>query len=1161
MLGVGPCGAFVTFVTVQGRAAERHRVEAVIDRARAGESGVLVLRGGEGIGKTTLLDHAAAAAAADGIRPLHVVGSEPEASLSFAALHQLCNPLLGHIGQLPEHQAAVLAGALAIGPAMPGDRFTTGVATLGLLAAAAVDQPLLVVLDDAHHFDDASLDAIAFACRRLRSEPIAVLAATALPDGPEVLRAFDDVVLDGLDEADAWELLRRTGRRIARPVARRLWVSTGGNPLDLLQVAALLDDESLSGHRKLPDPLPVGSRLADTFDETLAGLSYEARRVVFVVAVSLSGSPLVVAAACKELDLDASALEEAEAAGLLEQDARAIRFRHPLAKAAVYRAMPLAERRRLHRLLADVVIGDRDLERRAWHLSATATAPDEDVAAAVEAVATDARARGALVAATEAFERAASLTPEPHQRARRLHQAAALGMLGGRAERALSLADEALPLADDDLRPRLQHLRGRALVLGDRVGEARRLLVREAEPPTPPATAAAMLVDAALWALQSQQVDEAISLAERAQELAGEDRRTVAEARLAHGAAMAVAGHTELARGLLAEVDTLVDGGGVVEVADLLCQAVAFPLTWIEDYGAAASIVDRVISAGREVSAPGVLPRALLIRSLVDYRTNRWLAAVASADESLQLAQETGQRGLVLPALAALASAEASLGREADCRAHAGRALELLGPRAGITRVGVISALGSLELGLGRPQEAVAVYAELVEPGGAATGNPGVVLFEPDRIEALIEAGMLDEALAALAHLEERAAKSGNTRALSGAYRCRAMVAGDQVYDGLFASAVDAAAGRGHDYALGRAELRWGMRLEAAGRPQEAVDHLRRARAVLDRLGAELWVARAEDALGRLGSGRPPSAAARANLLSADELRVTQTVADEGVAAAAAALFLSPAAVAQEVDRALEKTGIATVDQLVRELRRQGGGKSVRLLGGFEVVSDDQVVTPVSGVAARAVKLAALVEGSLHVDELVETLWPDAAPGQGRARLRNVLSRLRSTCGPILERRGDLIGLADDVVVDVVAFRSLARRVRALADDPASDALARAALRLYGGDLLPDSIYEPWAAAPRERLRRDRLALLDVAARHADRRGDVDDAVSLLEEAIESEPYDEERYVRLGEVLLRHGRRSAAAAAARRGIRIVSELGLAPSDELRQIERAVRSPG
>jgi predicted ATPase len=221
-----------------GRDAEHARLRGLIDLARHGASAALVIRGDPGIGKSALLEDTVAAA--DGMTVLRVRGVESESELSFAGLADLLAPVVGQLDALPAPQRAALAGALALGPPVPGDRFTRYAAALSLLAAAAEQAPVLALVDDAPWLDAPSREALVFVARRLQEEGIVLLLAarTGEPVGTEAA-GIEELTLGGLDAVASVALLAAGG--VSHPdVAQRLFGATGGNPLALIELSGLL---------------------------------------------------------------------------------------------------------------------------------------------------------------------------------------------------------------------------------------------------------------------------------------------------------------------------------------------------------------------------------------------------------------------------------------------------------------------------------------------------------------------------------------------------------------------------------------------------------------------------------------------------------------------------------------------------------------------------------------------------------------------------------------------------------------------------------------------------------------------------------------------------------------------------------------------------------
>jgi DNA-binding SARP family transcriptional activator len=235
---------------------------------------------------------------------------------------------------------------------------------------------------------------------------------------------------------------------------------------------------------------------------------------------------------------------------------------------------------------------------------------------------------------------------------------------------------------------------------------------------------------------------------------------------------------------------------------------------------------------------------------------------------------------------------------------------------------------------------------------------------------------------------------------------------------------------------------------------------------------------------------------------------------------------------------------------------------SVSLLGGFELRRGGDVLETPPGRPARAVRAVAAAGGRLHAEELIEVLWPDTEPDTGRNRLKNLLSRLKNAVGDVLVRDGESVALAPGAELDTVLFEAEAREALAAAargDDHRAAALGLAALARYRGDLLPADLYETWADQPRNHLRRCHLELLDLLARHAQSAGEVDNAIRLIRRAIESEPYDEHRYLRLASLLAAQGWVGSARATIRQARAALGELGLPLSAELSALERSLQA--
>ena len=241
---------------------------------------------------------------------------------------------------------------------------------------------------------------------------------------------------------------------------------------------------------------------------------------------------------------------------------------------------------------------------------------------------------------------------------------------------------------------------------------------------------------------------------------------------------------------------------------------------------------------------------------------------------------------------------------------------------------------------------------------------------------------------------------------------------------------------------------------------------------------------------------------------------------------------------------------------LLRSQQSRSGRDSVQMLGSFHVRHENlEVALPPQ--VAYLVKLVALRDRPVHVEEAIEGLWPDVDPSRGHRRLRNVLSHLHRLAGPLVERRGQTLALANDVIVDVRNFREAANRaLRVLHDvsDPSTALLLlRDAIDLYSGDLLPDDLYEPFTESARDSLRWTRLHLLDAAALLARTAHRTDEAEYYLRTALEEDCYNESRYIVLADLMLSEGRYGHAKGVALRAASMATELGVQPSLPVREL--------
>src|SRR3954451_12035516 len=298
-------------LVLRGRRDECAVLDRLLEGARAGRSGVLVLEGGAGVGKTALLEYAIGSAA--DLRVLRAVGVESEVELAFAALHQLCAPLLDGLDRLPGPQRDALTITFGLDAGPVPDRFLVGLATLNLLSDAAQERPTLCVIDDAQWLDGASAQSLAFAARRLQTESLVMLFAARAPTGE--LTGLPEVVVEGLDDADARMLLVSViPGRLDERGADQLVAEAHGNPLALLELPRGLSASQLAGGFGLPRALSLESRIEQTFRDRLEALPEDTRRLLVVAAAEPTGDPGLLWRAAERLDISGPVLDAAETA-------------------------------------------------------------------------------------------------------------------------------------------------------------------------------------------------------------------------------------------------------------------------------------------------------------------------------------------------------------------------------------------------------------------------------------------------------------------------------------------------------------------------------------------------------------------------------------------------------------------------------------------------------------------------------------------------------------------------------------------------------------------------------------------------------------------------------------------------------------------------------
>ncbi|WP_304453051.1 helix-turn-helix transcriptional regulator [Nocardiopsis sp. YSL2] len=961
---------------LRGRDGETARIDAILAAARSGRSGALVLRGEAGIGKSALLDHAEREAAAAGIRVLRGAGVESESDLPYAGLHLLLGRAMGHADALPDPQARALRGALGLTDSASPSRFLVGLAVLTLLAELAAAGPVLCLIDDAHWLDRESAEALLFATRRLEAEGVAVLLAVREPHAPLLSTPhLDELRLRRLPRADAQALLLEHAADLPRQVRGQVLAEAAGNPLALLTLTAVQRDGYSSTRMGVP------GRIQDTFAGQVAALPEGTRALLLVAAADDSADAATVLRAARDLDARPDDLGPAERLGLLRVAGNRVEFAHPLIRASAYEHATSEERAAAHRALAGVYADHPEAaDRRARHLAAATPTTDEEVAALLETAAERARARGGLSAMATAYERAATLSPDPADRRRRTIAAAGAAAYAGDHGRAADLLGSVTGTDDTAQRVTVARLHSMLAAAEGRADTSYRVLFAAAletgaqhgpedthrhegaavsagaegtattdgtatGTATTDGTATA---DAATGADRTTESGKLLLEAVRAAWVAndfdcvarigdhaarhpgGAPARTLARAALATN--RLDQGHT--AEGVAALRASL-DGHDALVARSLNDRVLYARLHLIAgDFDAAHRAAVDLEAECRSQGALAVLPQVQVILARTQFFLGSHRDARATVEDGLRTATD-GRQPTSRAELAAIGAELAAVRGDAErCRALAAEPLEL-----GVAPASVHAAvaLSLLDLGQGRPEEALARLESVVE----GTRPMGIVGNLPLLVEAAFRLGRTDRAADAADRYTAWATAVDRPWATSLVLRCRALLDGSEdAYRG--ALALDAS-----PFDQARTRLLFGTWLRRARRTTEAREQLHQAADAFRRWGARPWEERAGAELRATGETRAADTLARdrsedpLDRLTPQELQVVRLAAtgltnrDIG-----ARLFLSPRTVGHHLYKAYPKLGVASRAELAalglhrdQERRRSDGGRAEAPVG------------------------------------------------------------------------------------------------------------------------------------------------------------------------------------------------------------------------------------
>ncbi|MFJ1767147.1 AAA family ATPase [Amycolatopsis sp. NPDC088138] len=884
-----------------GRDGDLAHVLRFVDDAAA-NGGALVLRGEPGVGKTALLD--AAVAHASGTTVVRIAGTEFDVEVSFGALGAILHPFVGGLGRLPAVHATALTVALGLGGGGAANQLAVSHAALTLLTQAA--GPLLLVVDDLQWIDRASTQILGFVARRLAGTGIGVLAASRTGDGatPAGLPVREVAAL-GDDAAKA--LLAHRFPAMPVRVRHRLVEQAQGNPLALLELPTTLSRWQRAGTGALPAVLPLTDRLHEAFATRIGGLPARTRELLLIAALDGEGDLRTLRAVGR----DPAPLAAAERLGLVRADGSGdrISFAHPLIRAAVVHEATEAERRRVHRRLAEAHRGHPG--RHAWHLAEAATEPDEHVAALLQRSAHTNFRRGSPVHAVSELLRAAELSPAPAGRSTRLAEAAYLGtVVTGDFRDAARLLESAQRAATE---PSLGLALASANHVLNRDGDvdgAHRLLAAAIRAAPDPADASDKTLLETLYNLLLVSSFGGADPAQWAELHAAMARLRPRPPELLAILEETFADPARASRAILDRLDTAINGLQH-EISPARVVRVAMAASYVDRLTPCRDALTRVIGYGREGGPIASAIEALSLLGAASFHSGQWDDTLERVAEGLGLCVRHGYRlqawhgrflrGLIAAARGdhdAAAAAVAEMTAWADPR-HSGLV------RHHAFQVGALDALGRGDF------EAAYRLATSITPAGEfASHVPHALGTVLDLVEAAERTGRHAEAKAHAAAARATGLGTLSPR-LALVTRVAAALTAPEGDDGrLFAEALDAPGLDRWPFELARAELYYGERLRKAKAAPQARAYLTATWERFERLGAEPWAVRASAELRAVGARARPAAV----VVLTPQQRQIATLAAEGLTnkQIGEQLFLSPRTVGAHLYQLFPKLGVTS---------------------------------------------------------------------------------------------------------------------------------------------------------------------------------------------------------------------------------------------------------
>ena len=900
-----------------GRHTECGELDRLVEAVRAGQSRAIVLSGEAGVGKTALLDYVAKQAS--DCRVIRAAGVQSEMVLPFAALHQVCAPVLGNLERLPVPQRDALRIAFGLTVGSAPDRFLVGLAVLSLLADAAEQQPLVCLLDDEQWLDRSSAQVLGFVARRLVAESVGLIFAARIPSSD--LAGLSELGIEGLRAADARALMDAAlvGPLDTR-VRDRIIAETRGNPLALLELPRGLTAQELAGGFGFLDPVRLSGGIEQTFLRRIDVLPEETCHLLLVAAAEPVGDPALVWGAAARLGIGAEAAEPAVEAGLVEFGGR-VRFRHPLVRSVVYASASSLEKRQVHGALAQVTDAQQDPDRRAWHRAHAVAGPDHDVAAELQRSAARAQARGGLAAAAAFLGRAAMLTLDPVQRSERALAAAAAHVQAGTLDAARDMLSIAEPQSLNDFQQaRIDVIRAELAFVESRGGDAPALLLKAARRLEPididlaratylQALYAAMFAGPLALGAEVPEVARAAADAPRPQRVRAPDLFLDGLAALCnngYGAAVPI---------LRNALDVI--GNDLSPEDELRWHSLAFLVAgrlWEDQRFKPLS--DRSVELVRGLGALSELPLALTSKAIRLALAGELTEASAVVDGELQAALEA--TGISPPPYAALVVA-ARRGRNAEAAVLIDTVTREIRRRGeGHAIVHVDWAIAVLNNGLGNYQEAMTAAQRATEHSELAIPQWATV----ELIEAATRSGHSDIAADALGRLAATTSASGTDWALGIEARSRALLTEGKSAERLYREAIQRLDRTTIRTELARTHLLYGEWLRRQNRRGDARAQLRNAHHMFEAMEMEAFAERARRELHAAGETTPKSSVPRSDgQLTAQEAQIAR-MAREGLSnpEIGARLFLSARTVQYHLKKVFIKLGIESRTQLWRVL-------------------------------------------------------------------------------------------------------------------------------------------------------------------------------------------------------------------------------------------------